>query len=146
MNSKSIAALPKILKIVAVYFLIVGLFYFYETVFKSWPFQAKPQVLTSSFYVAASIRKFFCILFVIPGIGLFYRKRWAKNLALVLIVLNTIFEVFMALLAFVNYKPPIVAYLGIVFIIGWNTMWFYIVSKKIYREAEVEIQAIRVKV
>jgi hypothetical protein len=52
----------------------------------------------------------------------------------------------MALLGFVIYNPPIVAYLGIAFIIGWNAMWFYIVLKKVYREAEDVVQGFGVKV
>jgi hypothetical protein len=132
---ENLSALPNVLKIAILYFSIVGLYYFYMSVTDSWPFQTKPQVWSQAFFIASSVRRILCILFIVPGIGLIYKKKWAISTSLVLIVANTIYQIIMSSWVFSTYDPPLLCFLGIAVIVMWNGLWFHLLSKKSFKEA-----------
>ena len=71
------------------------------------------------------------ILFFISGVGLFFRKSWARRMALITITISTIYAANSFAWGFAKGKPSITV-LSISFIIVglWNSIWFFLIARK----------------
>ena len=78
------------------------------------------------------------ILFLISGIGILYKKVWARKMALVILVISAIYAANSFAWGFSNGPPSSTSRLISLLVLGlWNGLWFYL----IYRAKPIEIIA-----
>ena len=75
-------------------------------------------------------------LFLISGIGIFYKKVWARNMALIILVISTIYSSNNFAWGFSNGQPTLIVRFFSFLILGlWNGLWFYLIYKvKLFTE------------
>jgi len=134
---------PVSLGIAAGYLILTG------TVALVWPFLGigpqfpEFQAKSIAFKAGAYSRELtFGILSLVSGVGLFFRKSWARKLALAILVITTIYISYQFAWGFTGGRPN-AATLGMSFaIIGaWNAIWFFLLFKRSSKEAMITQQA-----
>ena len=119
------------IKIAAIYLIVVGGLGFI------WPLiglVAPHQEFTDQSFagkLGSSAREIIMsLLFIISGIGIFYKKLWARKLALVILVVSAIYSGNSFAWGFSGGKPHPMLLLISVFVVGvWNGIWFYLIYK-----------------
>jgi hypothetical protein len=130
-QSKKTIELAKGIKIAAIYLIIAG------GAGILWPltglgphhpeFQAKSFAFKLGSYTRENVMN---ILFLISGIGILYRKVWARKMALVVLVISAIYAANSFAWGFSKGPPTLNARLisWVVFFV-WNGLWFYLIYK-----------------
>lgn len=77
------------------------------------------------------------VFFLITGIGLFFRKRWAFKFSIFTIVLSIIPSTVNFAVGYTQGKPPTIPIYTIsaVIVLLWNTVWLFLLCKKSSRDA-----------
>jgi hypothetical protein len=136
-QSKKTIELAKGIKIAAIYLVIAG------GIGILWPltglgphhpeFQAKSFAFKLGSYARENVMN---ILFLISGIGILYKKVWARKMALVILVISAIYAANSFAWGFSKDPPSLNARLISWVVFGlWNGLWFYL----IYRVKPTEI-------
>jgi hypothetical protein len=124
--------LPLGLKITAIYLIISG------AIGLIWPFTGlgphhpEFEMKSLAYKLGAYSRGFlFDIVFVVSGIGILFKKTWARKTALIIIVLSAIYTTNEFAWGFAKGKPSLSIYLLSFAIIGtWSAIWFFLIFKK----------------
>jgi len=97
-------------------------------------FQAKSLAFKLGSYTS---RNLINLLFVISGIGLLYRKTWARKMAMLILVIGAIYSANDFAWGFARGNPSLLFRLVSFVLVGvWNGIWFYL----IFRNKQVRIQ------
>ncbi len=123
--------LTKGVKIAAIYFIISG------GIGALWPLTGlgphHPEFQATSFAwkLGSYAREILIsILFLISGIGLLYKKIWARKMAMVILVISTIYSANSSAWGFAQGEPTLSIRAISFLIVGlWNGFWFYLVYK-----------------
>jgi len=96
-------------------------------VFQNPEFQAQSSYFKFGRYTRVSI---ICVIELFSGIGILYKKVWAKKWALTILVINTIYSTYSFAWSFAKGSPSFNVWLLSFFIVGlWNAMFFYLIFK-----------------
>ena len=119
-------------KIAAVYLILAGGTGIIWPLTGLGPHHAEFQAGSFAFKLGSYTKTYMIdILFVISGIGLLYGKSWARKLALVMLVVSTIYTANEAAWGFAGGRPsPSVRLVWLVVVAAWNGIWFYLIFKK----------------
>jgi hypothetical protein len=134
---------PVSLGIAAGYFILTG------TLALVWPFlgigphHPEFQAKSIAFKGGAYSRELtFGILFLVSGVGLFLRKSWARKLALVMLVITTIYISYEFAWGFAGGRPnPAILGMSFAIVGAWNAIWFFLIFKKSSKESIITQQA-----
>lgn len=129
--------LPIELKIAAIYLIVVGVIGLIWPLLNIGPnhheFQSKSIAYKAGSYFREIVIN---IIFITSGIGLFFRKTWARKLSLIVITISTIYATNSFAWGYARGKPSLTIYIISFLIVGlWNAMWFYIIFRKKSRNA-----------
>jgi hypothetical protein len=129
--------LPIGLKIAAIYLIISGTIGMILPFTGLGPHHLEFEVKNFAYKLGAYSRAFlFDIVFVISGIGILFKKYWARKSALIIIVLNAIYTTNEFAWGFAKGKPSLLIYLLSFAVIGtWSAVWFFIIFKRSSAEA-----------
>jgi len=127
--------LPTGLKIAAIYFGIVGVYGLLTPLVTENPWSSSNDGLSTGFKVAAYLTRISSVLFLVPAIGIFRRRRWAREVALLLITLHTLAALVVGNWGARDVNAPIVPIFCILPLLFWNGFWFYLIYKKSSKEA-----------
>jgi hypothetical protein len=129
--------LPLGLKVAAIYLMISGAVGLLWPILGLGPHHSEFEMQSLSYKLGAYSRQIlFDVLFVISGVGLLLRKSWARKMALVLLVLGTLYAANSFAWGFARGRPHLSLYLvsfGIAAV--WNGLWFYLLHRKQSAEA-----------
>ena len=124
--------LPLGLKVAAAYLLFAGASSFVLPLFAHSLHYAEWDASSTAHKVGVHIR--FVILnglFVIAGIGLFNRRSWARKLALVILVVSTVYSACEFAWAVAHGRPSsMLVLIGFVVVGAWNAIWFSLVYRR----------------
>lgn len=71
------------------------------------------------------------IIFVISGVGLFLGKLWARKMALIIIIISTIYTANSFAWGFANGRPNILTLvISLIIACLWNFIWFALIYRK----------------
>ena len=127
--------LPTALKIAAIYFGIVGVYGLLTPLVAENPWSWSNDRLSTWFKVAAYLTRISSVMFIVPAIGIFRRRRWAREVALLLITLHTLATLGVGNWGARDINAPIMPIFCILPLLLWNGLWFYLIYKKSSKEA-----------
>ncbi len=74
-------------------------------------------------------------LYITSGIGLFYKKLWARKCALWVIPIAAIYSIFTFAWGMARGKPGVLEIIiASIIVLGWNGLWFYMIFRKSTKE------------
>ena len=133
--------IPTGLRFAAIYLIVSGVVGLAVQILGFGPhhaeFTAKSIAFKAGTYSRESI---FNILFLISGIGIFYRKLLARYMALILLVISTIYAANSFAWGFEKGDPSANVLIISYVVMGlWNGLWFYLIcrdkSKRYFMES-----------
>lgn len=128
---KNVGNFPLALKIVAGYLIIIG------TLNLVWPFLGLEPVhvefiAKSHFYKIGVYSRSIILdfLFLASGIGILFRKNWARKTAMAVLVVSTIYAANSYAWGFAGAQPTRIIFLGSLALVTlWNGLWFFLVYR-----------------
>jgi hypothetical protein len=129
---EQLSKLPLGLKIAVAYLLFAGASSFLFPLFGLGPnyaeFDAKSTAYKVSVYTQSAIVDG---LFVVAGIGLFYRRSWARKLGLIILVVSTVYGAYEFAWGVAHGRPSsTLVLIGFVVVGAWNAIWFSLVYRR----------------
>jgi len=124
--------LPLGLKTAAIYLILLGVAGLILPLTSLVPHHSE-FVAKTIFYKQGAYSKeiIFNILFVISGVGLFFRKSWARRMALITITISTIYAANSFAWGFAKGNPSItVLSISLIIVSLWNSIWFVLIYRK----------------
>lgn len=128
--------MPFGLKMVAGYFILVGVVSLLLPLFYSGPRHAEFEAKPASYKLGARARSLTLdVLHIVSGVGLFRRRRWARKLGLWILVATTFYGAFSFAWGFSHGKPAL-AILAMSFAVvgAWCAIWFFL----LYRQSSAQ--------
>lgn len=102
-------------------------------------FEAKSQAFQLGAYLKCVMINIF---FIVSGVGLFFRKSWARKLGLLILCVATVYASSEFAWGFAQGKPGLAVWIGSIGIFGvWNAIWFILIFKRSSREATLTRQS-----
>ena len=101
------------------------------------PHHPEFEIKSFAYKIGAYFRSsIFDLIFIISGIGIFFKKAWARKMALAIIAVNAIYTTNEFAWGFAKGKPNLTVYLISFTIVGiWSAIWFYLIFKRTSAEA-----------
>jgi hypothetical protein len=128
---KKSIALGKGIKVAAIYFIIVGGLSVLWPLIGLGPHHPEFQAKSFAYKLGSYSREYLInILFLISGIGILCKKVWARTMALVILVISTIYSTNSFAWGFSKGHPSLSVLLVSLFVFAlWNGLWFYLVYR-----------------
>ena len=123
---------PVSLGIAAGYLILTGTLGLVWPLLGLGPHHPEFQAKSITFKAGAYSRELtFGILFLVSGVSLFLRKSWARKLALVMLIITTIYVSYQFARGFAGGRPnPTVLGMSFAIVGAWNAIWFFLIFKK----------------
>ena len=125
------------LRVAAIYLLVIGAWSLLSGLIGGGihfaEFDAKPE----AYRMGASARSVTLnALFIASGVGLLYRRAWARKLALGVLVVSTLYSAYAFAWGFAHGRPSRGTLLMAFVLVGaWNALWFILVWRKASAQA-----------
>ena len=128
---RKIAVLTKGIKIAAIYLIVVGGLGILWPLIGLGPHHPEFQAKSFAYKLGSYTREdLINILFLVSGIGILYRKVWARKMALIILVISVIYSSNNFAWGFSNGQPTLIVWFFSFLILGlWNSIWFYLIYK-----------------
>jgi hypothetical protein len=119
-------------KIAAIYLIVAGLLGILWPLTDLGPHHPEFQVKSFAFKLGSYVRSnVINLFFIISGIGLLYRKTWARKMAMVILVIGAIYTANEFAWGYAMGNPALVVRLLSFVAVGvWNGIWFYLIFRK----------------
>jgi hypothetical protein len=128
--------LPLGLRLVAGYFILVGVVSLLLPLFYSGTPLAEFEAKPAAYKVGARARSLTVdVLYIVCGVGLFRRRRWARKLGLWVLVATTFYGAFSFAWGFAHGKPaPAILAMSFAVVGAWCAIWFFL----LYRQSSAQ--------
>ncbi len=129
--SNSKLELTKGVKIAGIYLIIAGVLGILWPLTGLGPHHPEFQARSFAFKLGSYARgNLLNLFFVISGIGLLYRKTWARKIAMVILVIGAIYTANEFAWGFACGNPSLLVRLVSFAVVGiWNGIWFYFIFR-----------------
>lgn len=122
---------PSTLRIAAGYMVVIGIIGLIWPLLRLGPnhpeFQARSLAYRVGAQTSALTLSAACL---VAGIGLFWHHTWARKLALVLLLIGTIYSANEFAWGFSGRQPtPRVHLFSLIAVAAWNGLWFYVIYR-----------------